>query len=286
MLYIKTTETYCLHNTLIVDNVCQQNLKIAIFGIIYFSLPGKYGMKEKGCYEYAVDSRDLDYRGRVTLSAMIHYIMDAAGQDSDLNGFGVRDLNVDNCSWVLTRMCVEFYEWPGEEDTFTVRTWVSDVNRMMTTRNMAVTADDGGLIAAAVTQWSVIDLDRRAALDVRAHIDFEGKVSGEPSPVEKPERIGQVAAQQVGHHRVAYGDIDFNHHMNSLRYIGLMADMIPVSYYETRRVARADINFIHEALYGQEITVGYEQQGAESLFEVAGTEGQPLCRAAFRWTEE
>ena len=73
----------------------------------------------KGCYEYTIDARDLDYRGRATPSAMIHYILDTAGQDADLNGFGVRDLNVDNCSWVLTRMCVEFHAWPTAGDRFT-----------------------------------------------------------------------------------------------------------------------------------------------------------------------
>lgn len=237
----------------------------------------------KGCYEYTIDRRDLDYRGRATLSAMIHYILDTAGRDADLNGFGVRDLNVDNCSWVLTRMCVEFYAWPEEGDAFTIRTWVNDVNRMTTTRNMEVTATDGTPIAAAVTQWAVIDIERRTALDVRAHIDYEGRVSDEPSPVPSPVRIRQVSPQQTIRHRVAYGDLDFNRHMNSLRYICLMADMVPVEFYETGRIARADINFILEALYGQELTVGYEQQGAESLFEIADSGGQPLCRATFRW---
>ena len=237
----------------------------------------------KGCYEYTIDARDLDYRGQAMLSAMIHYILDTAGQDADLNGFGVRDLNVDNCSWVLTRMCVEFHAWPAAGDAFTIRTWVNDVNRMTTTRNMEVTAADGTPIAAAVTQWAVIDIEKRTALDVRAHIDYEGRVSDEPSPVLPPVRIRRVSPQQAARHRVAYGDLDFNSHMNSLRYIGLMADMVPLEYYETCRIARVDINFILEALYGQELTVGYEQHDGESLFEIADAGGQALCRAAFKW---
>ncbi len=98
-------------------------------------------------------------------------------------------------------------------------------------------------------------------------------------------RIRRVSAQHTAGHRVAYGDLDFNRHMNSLRYIGLMADMVPLDHYETMRIARVDINFILEALYGQELTVGYERQGVESLFEITDAGGQALCRAAFKWLE-
>ena len=243
-------------------------------------------MEQKGCYRYQVDSRDTDYSGRATVTAMIHYILETAGEDADNNGFGVQDLNFDNCTWVLSRMCAEFYAWPRKHDTLTVRTWVNDVNRMMTTRNMAVTLADGTPAAAAVTQWAVIDLDKRTALDVRAHIDYEGKVADEPSPAEKPAKVRQAAPQRAARHSVAYSDIDFNRHMNSLKYIGLMADALPVEYFEEKRLLRVDVNFIHEALYGQELTIGYEQQGPESLFEITDEDGQPLCRAVFRWEDK
>lgn len=242
-------------------------------------------MERKGCYDYVADSRDVDYRGCATPTAMIHYILEAAGQDADLNGFGVRDLNCDNCTWVLSRMAVEFFRWPGSGDAFTVRTWVNEVNRVMTTRNMAVTGADGTPLAAAVTQWAIIDVDRRAAVDIRAHVDYEGKVADEPSPIAKPARIDAFEPRETSLHRVAYSDIDFNRHMNSLKYIGLMADMVPIGHYETKRVSRVDIHFIHEALYGQRLAVGCDQRGGESLFEITDEGGQPLCRAAFRWKD-
>lgn len=240
----------------------------------------KMYMDVKGCYRYAADSRDMDYAGRATLTAMIHYILETAGRDADLNGFGVRDLNAGNCTWVLMRLGVEFYAWPRNGDTFSIRTWVNDVNRMMTVRNMEVTDADGGLISAAVTQWGVIDLEKRSAVDVRAHIEYEGKVSDEPSPISAPVRLRGIEPQQVSYHTVTCGDIDFNRHMNSLRYISLMADMLPMEFCESRTIVRADINFLQEALYGQRLTVGYEQRGGESLFEISDHDGHPLCRGS------
>lgn len=254
-----------------------------IFGDIY----SQTGMdaEHKGCYGYMIDSRDTDYRGRATLTSMVHYILEAAGDDADRNGFGVADLNMDNCSWVLSRMSVDFYRWPGKHERLTVRTWVNDVNRMMTVRNMTVADGNGNPLAAAVTQWAIIDLDKRTALDIRRHINYEGAVTDEPSPIGKPARIRPVAPQETTVHRVAYSDIDFNRHMNSLRYLGLMTDMLPVEFFERRELVRADINFILEARYGQLLTIGYEQDGDDALFEITDSDGHALCRAALRWKD-
>lgn len=238
-------------------------------------------MEQKGVYKYALDSRDVDYKGTATFTAMVHYILEAAGDDADCNGFGVRDLNYNNCTWVLSRMSAEFYRWPAQGCAFTVRTWVNDVNRLMTTRNMEVTCE-GEKIAAAITQWAIIDLDKRTALDIREQIDYANKVTDEPSPIARPARIGQVSPHQTATHKVAYSDIDFNRHMNTLRYLTVMYDMLPEEYFDRRELARADINFIHEARYGQQLTVAY-QQSEQSLFEVSDQNGRALCRLALHW---
>ena len=43
---------------------------------------------------------------RATLMSLADYILHTAGEDADRGGFGVRDLNLHNASWVLTRMAL------------------------------------------------------------------------------------------------------------------------------------------------------------------------------------
>lgn len=241
-------------------------------------------MLRKGYYDYSIDSRDTDYTGHATLTAMCHYILEAAAEDADLNGFGVADLNCGNCSWVLSRMAVEFGRRLSKNDRFTVRTWVSDVSRMMTTRNMTITAEDGSHVASAVTLWAIIDLEKRIAVDVRPFIDCSKAVIAEPMPIEKPCRIGQIETRQSAAHQVAYSDIDFNRHVGSLKYMEWMLDMLPEEYFEKKQAGRVDINFLHEARYGQTVAINYEQRD-ESLFEITDNDGQAMCRASFRWRD-
>ena len=61
-------------------------------------------METKREYTYRIEPRDVDFMKRATLMSLADYILHTAGEDADRNGFGVRDLNLHNASWVLTRM--------------------------------------------------------------------------------------------------------------------------------------------------------------------------------------
>lgn len=239
---------------------------------------------ENGTYSYRIESRDVDFTLKASLASLCDHILRAAGDDADRNNFGVRDLNCDGCSWVLLRMCVEIYRRLEEHEDFTVRTWVNDVNRMMTTRNMIVRDASGETVAAAVTQWAIIDTEKRRAVDVTARADFSYAVVKEPSPVSPPVRIPVVEPQTVQMRKVVYSDIDFNRHVGSVKYIGWLYDMLPEEIVMCKEAARLDINYIHEARFGQVLRVGMSN-GEHSSFEVSTADGQPVCRAVMTWKQ-
>lgn len=240
---------------------------------------------KRGYYDYVIEARDLDQSQQATYAAINNYILRAAGEDADNNGFGVRDLNCDNCSWVLSRIAVEYYRRPHQDERITVRTWVNDVNRLMTTRNMEIRDEAGELITAAVTQWAMIDVARRSAVDIRQHVDYESAVVELPSPIANPARIAKVAPTISVPHRVCYSDIDFNGHVNSMKYMEWMMDMLPLEYVLGLMLERMDINYHHEALFGQVLNVGFED-GANSLFEITNDQGQMVCSASMKWKND
>lgn len=239
----------------------------------------------KGCYSYKVEPRDVDFRMKASLVSICDYILQAAGDDADKNNFGVRNLNCDGCSWVLLRMGVEISRRLGEYEEFTVRTWVSDVNRMMTTRNMVLLDASGEVVAAAVTQWAIIDIEKRRAVDITRHTNYKGAVIDEPSPIAVPARIPALEPDVIKPHTVVYSDIDFNRHVGTVKYVGWMYDMLPEDIIMHKEIARLDINFLHEARYGQHLQIGFTN-GERSVFEVSSEDGKPLCRAVMSWKED
>lgn len=240
-------------------------------------------MITEGVYKYKIAQRDIDFTCRPTLSSVSDYVLSAAGQDADRNGFGIRTLSENNWMWVLSRFCIEFERYPAQYEDFVVRTWVSEVNRLMTTRNFTITSASGERIGAAVSNWAMLDMNTRKAVDLSANLEYAHALIPEPSPAELPLRIGSIKASRQEERRVAYGDIDFNRHTNSLRYLGMMMDMLEPEHFENHTVRRMDMNFIHESGYGDTLTVAMQDgvQG-ETLFEINNC-GQTVCRGRAEW---
>ena len=87
---------------------------------------------------------------------------------------------------------------------------------------------------------------------------------------------------ETADHRVVYSDIDFNRHVNTMRYIEMMLDMLPVGMLTREAPVRLDIHFLKECRFGQTLTVGCEQREHSALFEISA-EGAAAVRASIEW---
>ena len=123
-------------------------------------------MGEKSHYNYRVEPQDVDFTLRATIPSLGSAILNTAGIDAHGKGFGVDALNADNHSWVLSRMAVEFDCQPGQYTDYTIATWINEYGRVLSTRNFTLTDAAGNEFGRAVTQWAMIDLKSRSALDL------------------------------------------------------------------------------------------------------------------------
>ena len=76
-----------------------------------------------------------------------------------------------------------------------------------------------------------------------------------------------------------YSDIDFNRHMNTMRYVDLIFDTLPLEKFESGDAMRLDINFLAEARYGEVLSVGYLDADGARQFEITSDADKVLCRA-------
>ena len=214
-------------------------------------------MAEKTLYDIRVEPQDVDFTLRATLVSLGSTILNVAGIDAQTKGFGIDVLGKQNLSWVLSRFAMEFDRRPEQYTAYKVATWISDYNRLMSTRNFTLTDDSGHEFGRAVSQWCLLDLSTRSAVDMTSTADMHSRwIVDVPPPAERPRKIRPLdVAECRTEHRVAYSDIDFNRHMNTMRYLELMIDMLPVELPSGDARMRADVNFMHESRLGQVLTV-------------------------------
>lgn len=240
-------------------------------------------MAEKTSYGFEVTPQEVDFTLRMTVPALVGAVLDTAGVDARNKGFGIDELNKDNISWVLSRMAIEIDERPAQYASYRIETWVNEFNRMLTTRNFVLLDAAGRPFGRAVTQWCVIDLEARRAVDLTALAEMcADKIVDAPSPMEKPRKITAVVPSCSREHRVVYSDIDFNRHVNTLRYINMIFDTLPFERHLANRPVRLDVHFLHECSYGQLLGIGCEEREESALFEISCA-GTAAVRAALAW---
>ena len=77
-------------------------------------------------YTYTVLPQDIDCTAKARFTSIIRALLDTAGEDARVNGFGIQPMTRLNMGWVLSRLAVEIDVRPAEHENYTVETWVAD----------------------------------------------------------------------------------------------------------------------------------------------------------------
>ncbi len=242
-------------------------------------------MSRPSTYTTTVELQDIDMTRRTSVAAFIGILLNIAGEDATKRGFGIDAITQENHTWVLSRFAVELSELPALNDTFDITTWIAAYNRLLSTRLFSIASSGGQSIGEAVSQWCMMDIESRHAVDLTPlheayseHIYPDDKVS-----VSLSRRLPSLEATQERIYRVEYSDVDFNCHLNSLRYIDLMLNMLPVDVLTESRPMRIELQFIHECYLEEELRVRCELRGDIAAFEILKGEDVPAVRCVIEW---
>lgn len=230
-------------------------------------------------YPFTIQPENVDFTLRASVASIISYMLNVAGTDAHCKGFGVEALQGHSFTWVLSRLAVDINTQPRQYSNIEIDTWVNEFNRLSSTRNFKMRIGED-VIAAGVSQWCMLNMETRQAVDMTQLKDiYERAMVAEPSPITAPARLRDIEPQASVSRPVVYSDIDFNRHVNTLRYIDLIFDSLPIELIEKNNGVRLDINFIAEALYGEVLTIGWTSEGNVWQFEISSDSGKKLCRA-------
>lgn len=236
-------------------------------------------MAEITAYNYRIEPQDVDFTQRASVASIISYMLNVAGMDAHNKGFGVDALMGQSVTWVLSRLAVDITKQPFQYESVDIDTWVNDFNRLSSTRNFVMRQGDE-IVASGVSQWCMFDIEKRQSVDMSLFKDvYLQAMVDAPSPIAMPARLRSVEPTTTMSRPVVYSDIDFNRHVNTMRYIDLIFDTLPLELIEQNGGLRIDINFLAEARYGDTISVGSSKdESGVWYFEITSAE-KVLCRA-------
>lgn len=215
-----------------------------------------------GRYEFVIDAYLTDFRGKATLPMIGGFMLQCATKHAEERGFGYSYMTENGRIWVLSRMAIELYDYPKNDSTFVVKTWVTSVNRLFTERCFSFEDGEGNKMGFARSLWASIDIKTRKPTNI---LDLDSMVGmmdqKEPCPVSDFGKISAIKEmpEQVDRIKIKYSDIDINKHLNSMKYIEHFVDVFDINLFKDKDIKRFDINYVSEGKYGVNIDINQKK---------------------------
>lgn len=235
--------------------------------------------------EFSISSYDLNPKGQARLTSIANFFQEMAYHHAGQLGFGYDDMNEKQTMWVLSRMRIRMNHYPVWDDQVNVETWHKGMDRLFGLRDFSVKDRSGGILGVASSAWLILDSQTRRPVRPTEEVLHHGR--GDESVFEaKLEKIRLPNEMKVlTQRKVVFSDLDIMGHVNNVKYMEWCIDSATNEFNIDREIREIEINFMHEALLGNEILIsGHEESGintANDSFFVATKEGdgQEIFRA-------
>jgi acyl-ACP thioesterase len=230
----------------------------------------------------------IDRSDRLTLDAIFQFFQEAAICHAENLSVGREDMARTGQVWILSRMSVMVDRRPNYCENITIRSWPRGGEKLFAMRNYDIRDKDDKAVVSARSAWIILDMEKRRPLRPQSVMDNLPQNEGvESFPIDAggvsslAERTNlQIAAER----KALYTDIDYNGHVNNVRYIQWIEDTLDPQLLEKANKMRFDINYLNEILGGE--TVEILSAPIENGFAFEGRKnGQAAFRAELRLFE-
>jgi len=239
-----------------------------------------------GQYIFKVETFHCDCNGRFFLGQLGNQLLNAADQHSAERSFGMNTLNPIHKTWVLSRMALEINEMPCAYTPLFIETWVESAMKYFTNRNFAISnAEDGRIYGYARTIWAMIDTQTRQPTNI---LDInDGQITHyietqKPCPIKPPSRVKiNENIPLVRTLQAQYSDIDVNGHVNSIKYIDHILDLMPIQWHQTHRIQRLEMAYVAEGHPNEQLDLYFDNDERNNICSAKMQHQQKeLCRCA------
>ena len=214
---------------------------------------------------FIVSNNDVDKRFKLKISAIFRFFQDIALLATEDLGVDSISLSKRNIDWVITRMSVEIKRLPDCDEEITVHTYPGKDMAMLYPRYFFITDAKGEVIIRSASIWALIDnISRKVIVDR----DVISKLPGEsvedqlslPEKLSIPEEVRFIEKRTIH-----YSDLDFNSHMNNVRYVELLMDVHDTEFYDSRRLSSLTLNYMKEIKEKEAVEIFTDASNPETI---------------------
>lgn len=252
--------------------------------------PAKHAPGEVNVWreDYGVRSYEVDCHNRLSILSIFNFMQEAASKHAAALGVSIHQLLSENCTWLLSRLKIAIAAYPGWNDQIRVNTWPSGTQQLFALRDFKISGADNQTVAAAVSAWLVIDLQKRRPVRIAPFVERLKPIEGRHILDERLDKLPALSHPvHEKHFAVRYSDLDINRHVNNVKIVEWIVESMPPRALKALAASELEINFLAEAFLEDRILAACSPQDPDNtIFHHRITrqqDGRELARAITKW---
>lgn len=200
--------------------------------------------------EFVIPYYDTDKNGYVFPTSLLTYMGETSSYHSDYLGVGLEVLRKNNYGWMLHRWKVKFNRYPKVREKLLVKTWTSGFDKFYATREFKIYDEENNEIVKATTLWIFLDIVKKRPRRIPKELYTTYRIMDEKLLHDYFIFEGNIEHQISLDFHVRKSDIDYNNHVNNVKYLNWMLEVIPNHIDRDYILTELDIQYKKEIKLG------------------------------------
>lgn len=217
-----------------------------------------------------ISAGDANAEHELSLPTLMLRLIDIATEHANILKIGNPYMPESNMGWVLSRACIEMFEYPEADTSYFVTTWIENWNRHFSERAFRIFDSNGKTLGYARQIWMVLDTAKRtnAGLDRLSlpegyHCEYNCPIARQgkhfqmmlPEETEGNDRRIKIADPHPREYTFGYADLDAYRHVNNVRYVWLLINQFSLQQLDESEISRIELSFLDEGSYGMTVDI-------------------------------
>lgn len=216
--------------------------------------------------EFIIPYYDSDKYGFVRPESLLTYMGETSSFHSDSLGVGLDELRKNNYGWMLNRWKVRFSKYPRVRDKIIIDTWTSGFDKFYATREFMIFDENRTEIGRATTLWVFLDIIKKRPIRIPKDLYETYKIVDDKLLHNFFDFNIDFKTNKGIDFYVRKSDIDYNNHVNNVKYLNWMLEVVPDEIDEKYKLYEFDIQYKRETKLGSTvISTLFEEENKESM---------------------
>lgn len=238
--------------------------------------------------DYLIHYYETGRNQELSINALMCYFEEMALLQSEAGKVGIDYYLEHQVAWMLTQFDIQIHKPVCFPQTLKIVTQPSGYFRFLGYRDFFVFNPMGEQAITARSAWIFVNTENKRPTKVHDPITI---AYGLPLNADTKKEFEPLPQFTLSHHekefQVRHSDIDFNKHVNNVKYVEWALEALPLDLHENLRLTRIQIAFKKETHYGMRIRSQVEIQKNEQhtlcIHRILDNQDNEACVLATYW---